>query len=68
MLSPWASSAGCASYRFAEWVIVPGMILAAVGRGVREVARVGAGYRGTETLIRLSGSPEHPMAITDELA
>lgn len=59
---------GPSTYRLSEWVIQPGMLLAVVGRGVRESdPRSADGYRGHLTLIRIAGAHDAPLAITNEL-
>ncbi len=55
------------TYRFSEWIIDAGMVLAVVGSGIREPDQLGdGGYREVGTLIHISGTLERPISITDE--
>jgi hypothetical protein len=55
-------------YRLSEWTIDTGDRLAVVGTGVREPDLQATGdYREQPTLIRISGTPERPIQMTNEL-
>jgi hypothetical protein len=54
-------------FRFAERIIAPGTKLSVVGPAIREPDPDGTeGYRERTSWLRISGSPAHPLHVTDE--